>query len=121
MDHAASYEKLAQAALLIRSGKPYLGTNPDRTFPTPRGLEPGAGSFLAFLETATSVHPMIIGKPEPYLYCFAMQRLGLMPEEILAVGDRLDTDILGGHQAGCLTALVLSGVTSKAEAARYQP
>ncbi len=121
MDRAASYEKLAQAALLIRAGKPYLGTNPDRTFPTPRGLEPGAGSFLAFLEAATSTQPMIIGKPEPYLYRFAMERLGLKPEETLAVGDRLDTDILGGHRAGCTTALVLSGVTSETEAARYQP
>lgn len=121
MDRAMSYEKLARAALLIRAGKPYLGTNPDRTFPTPHGLVPGAGATLAFLEAATSVHPTIIGKPEPYLYQFAIARLGVSPAEALAVGDRLDTDILGGQRAGCPTALVLSGVTSAAEAARWKP
>lgn len=121
MDRALTYDKLARAALLIRSGKPYIGTNPDLTFPTPRGLIPGAGATLAFLEAATGVHPIIVGKPEPYLYRFAMQRLGTRPEETLAVGDRLDTDILGGQRAGCPTALVLSGVTTTAEAARWTP
>lgn len=121
MDRAMTYEKLARAALLIRAGKLFLGTNPDLTFPTPRGLVPGAGATLAFLEAATSVHPIIIGKPEAYLYRFALERLGTRPEETLAVGDRLDTDILGGQRAGFPTALVLSGVTSAAEAARWTP
>lgn len=121
MDRAMTYEKLARAALLIRAGKPFVGTNPDLTFPTPRGLVPGAGATLAFLEAATGVHPVIIGKPEPYLYRFAMARLGTRPEETLAVGDRLDTDILGGQRAGFPTALVLSGVTSAADAARWTP
>ena len=121
MDRALTYDKLTQATLLIRSGKPFIGTNPDLTFPTPRGLVPGAGATLAFLEAATGVHPIIIGKPEPYLYHFAIERLGTRPEETLAVGDRLETDILGGQRAGCPTALVLSGVTTAAEAARWAP
>ncbi len=121
MDRSMTYEKLSQAALWIRAGKPYIGTNPDLTFPTPRGLIPGAGSLLAFLEAATSVHPIIMGKPEPYLYQFAIERLGIQPGEALAVGDRLETDILGGQRAGCPTVLVLSGVTTAAEAQKWQP
>jgi 4-nitrophenyl phosphatase len=121
MDRFLSYDKLARAALLIRAGKPFIFTNPDMTFPTPRGLVPGAGSIMALLEAATSVRPIIIGKPEPYLYRFSMERLGTRPEETLAVGDRLDTDILGGQRTGCPTVLVLSGVTSAVEAERWQP
>jgi 4-nitrophenyl phosphatase len=115
MDRAATYEKLANAALLIRAGKPFIFTNPDQTFPTPRGLVPGAGAFLSFLQTATGVTPIIIGKPEHYLFTFAMHRLGTLPQDTLVVGDRLDTDILGGQRAGCPTLLVMSGVTSPAE------
>lgn len=121
MDHAMTYERLTRATLLIRAGKPFIGTNPDLTFPTPYGLVPGAGATLAYLEAATSIRPVIIGKPEPYLYQFSMQRLGTAPAETLAVGDRLETDILGGQRAGCPTALVLSGVTSPAEAERWHP
>lgn len=121
MDRKASYEKLARAALLIRAGRPFIGTNPDLSFPSPRGLVPGAGAFLAFLEAATGVKPLIIGKPEPYLYNFAMQRLGTTPAETLAVGDRLDTDILGGQLAGCPTVMVLTGVSTAEEAAAWQP
>lgn len=121
MDRKATYDKLAKATLLIRSGVPFIGTNPDLTFPTPRGLVPGAGAFLTFLEAASGITPVMIGKPEPYLYQFSMERLGTLPEETLAVGDRLETDILGGQKAGCPTVLVLSGVTTPAEAARWTP
>lgn len=121
MDRKATYEKLCEATLLIRAGKPFIGTNPDLTFPTPRGLVPGAGSYLAFLQAASGVSPIMIGKPEPYLYRFAIERLGTVPEETLAVGDRLETDILGGQRTGCPTALVLSGVSSPEQAAAWQP
>lgn len=121
MDRAMNYEKLARAALFIRAGKPFIFTNPDLTFPTPLGLVPGAGALMTYLEAATGVRPMIMGKPEPHLYRFAMERLGTAPAESLAVGDRLDTDILGGQRAGCPTVLVLSGVTSAEEARRWQP
>jgi 4-nitrophenyl phosphatase len=121
MDRAMSYNKLAKAALLIRAGKPFIGTNPDLTFPTPYGLVPGAGATLAYLEAASGVRPVIVGKPEPHLYRFAIDRLGAEPKNTLAVGDRLETDILGGQRTGCPTVLVLSGVSSAAEAARWQP
>jgi 4-nitrophenyl phosphatase len=121
MDRKAAYDKLAKATLLIRAGVPFIGTNPDLTFPIPRGQVPGAGAFLAFLEAATGVRPTIIGKPEPYLYRFAIERLGTKAEETLAVGDRLETDILGAQRTGCPSVLVLSGVSSEAEARSWQP
>ena len=121
MDRRLTYEKLAQATLLIRGGAAFVGTNPDRSFPTPAGLVPGAGSILALLETATDVSPTIIGKPGPIMYQQAIERLGTAPEETLAVGDRLETDILGGQNTFCKTALVLSGVATLAQASAWQP
>jgi 4-nitrophenyl phosphatase len=120
-DRQITFEKFRRATILIRHGLPFIGTNPDRTFPTPEGLIPGAGSFLAFLEAASDVRPIIAGKPSPTLFQLAFERLVLDPLEILGVGDRLDTDILGGQRAGCRTALVLSGVTSKEELDCWEP
>ena len=121
MDRSLNYEKLRLAGLLIRAGVPFIGTNPDKTFPTPHGLVPGAGSILALLEAATSVSPVIMGKPATMLFELAMRRMGLAGTETLAVGDRMDTDIRGGQAAGCLTAAVLSGVTDRPEAECWQP
>jgi 4-nitrophenyl phosphatase len=121
MDRHLSYDKLAQAALLIRGGATFVGTNPDRSFPTPVGLVPGAGSILALLETATDVSPIVVGKPGPIMYQQALDRLGTAPEETLAVGDRLETDILGGQNTQCKTALVLSGVATRAQAHAWHP
>lgn len=121
MDWQLNYEKLKQATMLIRNGAKFIGTNPDKTFPTPQGLTPGTGSVLAALEAATGVAPMIVGKPEPAMYQVAMERLGTQPEETLVVGDRLETDIAGAQRAGCPTALVLSGVTTQEMAANRRP
>jgi 4-nitrophenyl phosphatase len=121
IDRGITYEKLSQATLLIRSGIPFYGTNPDRTFPTPRGLVPGAGAILAAIETASDVTPIIVGKPSPSMYQLALERLKISPFEALAVGDRLETDILGGFRAGTRTALVLSGVTTLAELEKWEP
>jgi len=107
MDRKLTYEKLSQACLLIRSGVNFIGTNADRSFPIPEGLVPGAGAILAALEAATDVEPIIIGKPSPLMYQAALQKLGSHPYETLAIGDRLETDILGGHNTGYLTACVL--------------
>jgi 4-nitrophenyl phosphatase len=107
--------------LLIRRGIPFFFTNPDRTFPTPEGIIPGAGAILAALETATDVSPIIAGKPGTTLFDFALERLGTLPQETLVVGDRLETDILGGQRAGCKTALVLSGIATQEEANAWQP
>jgi 4-nitrophenyl phosphatase len=121
MDRGINFQKLKKATLLIRSGIPFYFTNPDRTFPTPEGLIPGAGALLAALEVASDVTPIIAGKPSTTLFEFALERLGTKPEETLVVGDRLETDILGGQRAGCKTALVLSGIAKKEDAKTWQP
>ena len=121
MDTGINYEKLRKATLLIRSGVPFIGTNPDRTFPTPEGQVPGAGSFLAIIEAATDIQPIVIGKPNPAMYQFALDRLGTKPEETLIVGDRLETDIAGAQKLGSPCALVLSGVTDEETAWSWSP
>lgn len=112
MDRQVTYEKLAQATYFIRSGALFFGTNPDKTFPTPRGLAPGAGSILAAIEAASGKQPIIGGKPEPAIINISLDQLNLNPSQVLVIGDRLDTDILSGIRAGCKTALVLSGVST---------
>jgi 4-nitrophenyl phosphatase len=121
MDRQLSYEKLRAAMLLINRGVPFYGTNPDATFPTPQGLVPGTGSLLAALQIPTKVDPIIAGKPETPLYDLAASIMSLPREQILSVGDRLDTDVLGAQRFGCRAALVLSGVTYAAEAAAWRP
>lgn len=112
IDRGITFNKLRRATLLIRKGLPFLGTNPDKTFPTPEGLILGTGALLAALSTATEVYPKIMGKPSPDMISMARQRLGTLPHETLVIGDRLETDIASGQADGSLTALVLSGVTS---------
>jgi 4-nitrophenyl phosphatase len=121
MDRTLTYDKLRQAALLIRAGVPFIGTNPDRTFPTPQGLVPGTGSILAALASASYVTPIIVGKPEPEMYQIALERLKILPSQALVVGDRPETDIAGAQAIGCHTALVLSGVTNAEQANAWQP
>jgi 4-nitrophenyl phosphatase len=121
MDRGITYDKLTQATLLIRGGVPFIGTNPDRSFPIPGGQAPGAGAILAALEAASDVAPTIIGKPQPGMYKAALARLGTAPEETLVVGDRLETDILGAQNTGCPCALVLSGVTTLEDADQWKP
>jgi 4-nitrophenyl phosphatase len=121
MDRTLTFEKIRTAALLIRRGALFVGTNPDRTFPTPDGLIPGAGSILAAIETATDTQPIIAGKPASPMFKLAIDRLGLTAKDVLCVGDRLETDIAGGQIVGCKTALVLSGVTTLEAAGKWQP
>jgi 4-nitrophenyl phosphatase len=121
IDRTLNYQKLRSATLRIRAGAPFYGTNPDKTFPTPLGLVPGAGAILAALETATDVKPIIIGKPSPFMLELASKRMGLTKSDVLVVGDRLETDIAAGQSMGARTALLLSGVSSAAEAAAWTP
>ena len=121
MDRGITYEKLKQAARLIHAGVPFIGTNPDRTFPTPEGVAPGAGTMLAAIEAAAGVAPQIIGKPNPAMYRFALERLGASIAKTLVIGDRLETDIAGAQALGIPCALVLSGVSSQEQAQAWQP
>lgn len=108
-----TFEKLRRATLLIRAGAGFIGSNPDKTFPSEEGIIPGAGAILAALETATGVRPVIVGKPEPIMFQQALKRLGGTRDDTAVLGDRLETDILGGQRAGLKTILVLSGVTTE--------
>jgi 4-nitrophenyl phosphatase len=121
IDRTIDFYKVAEATLLVRAGIPFYTTNTDRTFPTPRGEIPGAGSWLAVITSATGVEPIVAGKPFPYLMELALERLRTKKEETLVVGDRLETDIVAGQSIGCPTALVLSGVSTKAQADAWTP
>ncbi len=113
IDPQLTYEKLKRATFQIRAGADFIGTNPDKTLPTPEGLTPGAGSVLAAIATATDRQPIVIGKPDTPMLETALRILGTAPENTLMVGDRLDTDILGGQRVGMKTAFVLSGVSTR--------
>ena len=76
---------------------------------------------MAFIEAGSGVKPLITGKPEPFMFELALQRMGLGPDEVLTVGDRLDTDILGGQRAGCRTAAVLTGVSTLEDVQAWTP
>jgi 4-nitrophenyl phosphatase len=121
LDRGINYKKLEQATLLIRSGVPFIGTNPDKSFPIPGGEAPGAGAIIALLEAASDVTATVIGKPRPDMYLAALDRLGTSPKETLVVGDRLETDIAGAQNAGCPCAVVQSGVSTLEKISAWEP
>lgn len=116
LDFDLTYDKLRRAALLIRAGADFIGTNDDVTFPSTEGLIPGAGSLLAALRAATDREPIVMGKPGRAMFETALRILGTAPEHTLMIGDRLNTDIAGAQATGMRTALVLSGVSTRDEA-----
>lgn len=123
LDRELSWRKLASAALNIRAGAAFYGSNADVTLPSERGPLPGNGATLAALEAATGVAAITLGKPEPILYQQAFNLLGVPAANTIAVGDRLDTDILGAVRAGIRSLMVLSGISTLAdiEAVDYRP
>lgn len=112
IDRTFSYEKLFKAVRYIRAGATYVLTNPDHLLPWNGELSPGAGSISASIERASETAPVVIGKPSPVIMRYAIAKLGLAPEEIWAVGDNMNTDIRGGADAKCRTALVLTGLAN---------
>jgi len=122
-DHSLTWDKLATATLNIRAGAKFIGTNSDNTLPTELGLTHGNGAILAALQAATGVSPIIIGKPEPIMYQQAIARLGTDLAETIAIGDKLETDILGAIRTGINSIMVLTGVSTEADLkeAEYQP
>lgn len=123
MDRQFTYEKLKTATVAIRRGARFVGTNPDKSFPAAEAIVPGAGAILAAIEAATGVQPTVIGKPEPALFQMALQRMGATEKETAVIGDRLETDILGGKGCGLTTILVLTGISQRQdlEASHIKP
>jgi 4-nitrophenyl phosphatase len=109
-DSTLTYDKLKYAALLLQRGARFVGTNPDLLCPTDEGLVPEAGATLAALEAATGIAPDVVGKPARPLFDLALQRLGCRRYETAILGDRLETDIRGGQEAGLWTVLVTTGI-----------
>jgi glycerol-1-phosphatase len=113
------YGLLAEGALAVRAGAWFVASNADTTLPTGRGLQPGNGSLLQVIETATGAKPVVAGKPEPPLHAESVARTGA--KRPLVVGDRLDTDIEGACRAGTDSMLVLTGVSKPADAVLAPP
>ncbi len=114
-----SFEAITRAIRLIERGARFIATNPDPTGPSLEGSLPATGSVAALIEKATGIAPYFIGKPNPLMMREALNSLGAHSETTVMIGDRMDTDIVAGIEAGLQTILVLSGVTSEAQVDRY--
>ncbi len=117
------YEKIERAARLILKGARFIATNPDLTANSEQGIVPACGALVAPIELATGKRPYFVGKPNPLMMWTALRKLEADADEAFMVGDRMDTDIIAGTEAGMKTILVLSGVTSRAmiETYPYRP
>lgn len=118
-----SFERITQAIRLIGRGARFIATNPDATGPSPKGPLPATGSVAALITRATGVAPYYVGKPNPLMMRSALNALDAHSEHAAMVGDRMDTDVVSGLEAGLHTVLVLSGVTRREDAERrpYRP
>ena len=114
-----SYSLLAEGGLAVAAGALFVASNGDRTLPSRRGRQPGNGSLIQVIATATGRKPLVAGKPEPPLHHESVLRTGA--KNPLVVGDRLDTDIEAAHRVGADSLLVLTGVTGPAEAVLAPP
>ena len=114
-----SFERITRAIRLIQGGARFIATNPDPTGPSPDGTLPATGSVAALISRATGSDPYFVGKPNPLMMRSALNALEAHSESTIMLGDRMDTDIVSGLEAGLETILVLSGVTSRAEADRF--
>jgi NagD protein len=114
-----SFERITRAIRLIRDGARFIATNPDATGPSQDGPLPATGSVAALISRATDQAPYFVGKPNPLMMRSALNALDAHSEETAMIGDRMDTDVIAGIEAGLETVLVLSGVTSAEEAERF--
>ncbi len=114
-----SFERITAAIRLVAGGARFIATNPDPTGPSADGPLPATGSVAALISRATGVEPYFVGKPNPLMMRSALNRLDAHSETAAMVGDRMDTDIKAGLEAGLHTVLVLTGVTARAETNRF--
>ena len=113
LERGMSYETIKHGTLLIRAGAAFIGTNGDPSYPTEEGIVPGSGMMVTALAVSADRKPIIMGKPEAPIFDLALERLGLPADQVASVGDRLDSDILGGQRAGMHTVLLMTGITTK--------
>ena len=113
------YARIAEATLLVQEGARFIATNPDITGPTPRGLVPACGALVAPIERATGLRAYFIGKPNPAMMYWARKHIKVHSANCFMIGDRMDTDIVGGLEAGMTCCLVLTGVTTRKGAERF--
>jgi NagD protein len=114
-----SFERITQAIRLIEGGARFIATNPDATGPTLDGPLPATGSVAALISRATGVDPYFVGKPNPLMMRSALNAIDAHSETAAMIGDRMDTDIVSGLEAGMETILVLTGLTTSADAERH--
>lgn len=114
-----SFEAITRAIRLVTDGSRFICTNPDPTGPSLEGLLPACGSVAALITKATGVEPYFVGKPNPLMMREALNKIGAHSETSAMVGDRMDTDVLCGLEAGLRTFLVLTGVTQADEVDRF--
>ena len=114
-----SFESITRAIRLIKGGARFIATNPDVTGPSPEGDLPATGSVAAMISAATGREPYFVGKPNPMMFRSALNRIDAHSETTAMVGDRMDTDVVAGIEAGLKTFLVLTGSTRAADVARF--
>jgi NagD protein len=114
-----SFERITHAIRLVAAGARFIATNPDTTGPSPEGPLPATGSVAALITRATGVEPYYIGKPNPLMIRSALNTLEAHSETTTMVGDRMDTDILSGLEAGLDTVLVLTGVSQPGDTEKF--
>ncbi len=114
-----SFEAITRAVRLIGAGARFIATNPDVTGPSPEGPLPATGSVAAMITEATGAKPYFVGKPNPMMFRSAMNRIEAHSESTVMIGDRMDTDVVAGIEAGLDTILVLTGSTAAADVARF--
>ncbi|HOX37619.1 MAG TPA: HAD-IIA family hydrolase [Candidatus Brocadiia bacterium] len=110
---------VTKAVQLVARGSKFVATNPDPSGPTESGLVPACGAMAALIEKTTGRAPFFVGKPNPLMMRSALNYIGAHSEETVMIGDRMDTDVIAGLQAGMDTILVLSGVTARADVSAY--
>lgn len=114
-----SFEQITRAIRLIEGGARFIATNPDPIGPSAEGSLPACGSVAALISKATGVQPYFVGKPNPMMMRSALNAIGGHSESTAMIGDRMDTDVVSGMEAGLYTILVLTGVTTKEEIDRF--
>src|SRR3954447_11623643 len=114
-----SFEAITKAIRLIASGARFIATNPDPTGPSTEGLLPATGAVAAMITRAIGVVPYFVGKPNPLMMRSALREIGAHSETTVMIGDRMDTDIIAGLEAGLETVLVLTGISSREDAERF--